>query len=252
MLLASAVLMGAGLSALIGCTQLQTHESLLDLIKDRQGTNSTAQPVLPAQQSSAGPRESTTTTVPAYVTDYVIESPDEVIIIAVLKDPKTGTATHIPNQPITGAYRVREDGTVGLGSWGSVPVVGLKVDEVAAAVRKRLVSSPLIAPIANNLTVSVDIAAYGSKKYYVITESLDDTDQVYAFPATGVETVRDAIAGVDGLAERAKQKSVRVARKRSDGGPDEVLPVDWIAITRGVMKTNYQLQSGDRVYVTNK
>ena len=41
-------------------------------------------------------------------------------------------------QPIAGQHLVRPDGTVGLGTWGSVPVAGLTLDEAADAVRRHV------------------------------------------------------------------------------------------------------------------
>ena len=61
--------------------------------------------------------------------------------------------------------------------------------------------------------------------------------------------------GVDGLAEQLPEARLHLTRKSRAlyGGPDQVLPVDWEAITRqGDTKTNYQLQPGDRLYVEPK
>ena len=51
-------------------------------------------------------------------------SQDQLLIEVVVKDPKTGTTDRLPNQPISGAFHVRADGTVGLGAWGCVSVAG--------------------------------------------------------------------------------------------------------------------------------
>jgi len=239
-----------GVSALIGCTQLRTHDSLADLLKDRQGANSAPPPGKPEPESSALPREDDGR-VPA--PPYVVEAPDVLMIEAVVKDPKTGTTAPLPEQPVSGQFVIRSDGTVELGRWGSVPVAGLKLDEASDAVRKHLANHPLAADVADKLAAVVDVAARNSKKYYVVTDAADKTEHVYAFPATWQETVWDAIAGVDGLAATAGQKSIRIVRKKANGGPDEVLPVDWIAITQNnVTTTNYQIRPGDRILVTNK
>ena len=237
----------AGASTLIGCTQLQTHDSLADIIKGRSGTGTSDKS---AQDSNTVPREvSGRNPAPP----YVIEPPDELAIEVTVKDPKTGAAVPLPEQPITGRFLVRADGTVGLGKWGTVKVSGLKLDDASDAVRKHLANSQLTSATERDLAVVVDVAARNSKKYYVLADSPEGSQKVYAFPATWQETVSDAIASVDGLAATAAQKSIRIVRKKANGGPDEVLTVDWIAITQNnVATTNYQIQPGDRVIVANK
>ncbi|QJW96724.1 polysaccharide biosynthesis/export family protein [Frigoriglobus tundricola] len=236
-----------GVSALIGCTQLQTHDSLADLLKDRQGANSTPPPAEP--EPTAAPRELARVPAPP----YAVEPPDVLTIEVTVKDPKTGATAPLPEQPVTGTFLVREDGTVGLGKWGSVRVSGLKLDEASDAVRKHLANAPLASVAERDLSVVVDVVARNSKRYYVITEAADKRQEVYAFPATWQETVVDAVSGVDGLASVAGKQSVRIVRKKTAGGPDEVLPVDWNAVTQnGVMTTNYQILPGDRIFVTSK
>jgi polysaccharide biosynthesis/export protein len=248
-LLVSAAVTFAGASVLIGCTQLQTHDSLADLLKDRQGANAAPPSAKMEPEPPAPPRELGRIPAPP----YVVEAPDVLTIEATVKDPKTGTTAPLPEQPISGTFVIRMDGTVGLGKWGSVSVAGMKLDEASAAVRKHLANSPLAAADADNLAVVVDVVARNSKRYYVITDAPDKTEKVYAFPATWHETVLDAIAGVDGLADAASKKSVRIVRKKVNGGPDEILPVDWFAITQNnVVTTNYQILPGDRIMVTSK
>ena len=48
---------------------------------------------------------------------------------------------------------------------------------------------------------------------------------------------------------KASKRNIWVAR-RAVNGQEQILPVDWKAITqRGQMSTNYQLMPGDRLYV---
>jgi hypothetical protein len=63
--------------------------------------------------------------------------------------------------------------------------------------------------------------------------------------------VLDAIGLVNGLPAVSSKTRIWVARPSpADGGCDQVLPVDWDAITQGgSTATNYQLLPGDRVYV---
>lgn len=146
-------------------------------------------------------------------------------------------------QPIAGEHLVGLDGTINLGSYGNVSVVGMTVNEARAAIEKHL-SQFLSEP-----QVAVDVFAYNSKKYYVITEGGGLGDTVTQFPVTGNDTVLDAIANVQGL-DSVSSKKIWVARPTSDNCKVQVLPVDWRAITaQGATATNYQLMPGDRVFI---
>ncbi len=97
--------------------------------------------------------------------------------------------------------------------------------------------------------VAVNVFAYNSKKYYVITEGGGLGDNAMTFPITGNDTVLDAIANIGGL-DSVSSKKIWVARPTSDNCKVQVLPVDWRAITaQGATSSNYQLMPGDRVFV---
>jgi len=98
--------------------------------------------------------------------------------------------------------------------------------------------------------VSVDVYAYNSKFYYVITDFAGSGEQVVRLPHTGNETVLDSVSLVGGLSA-VSSKKIWVARPApTDCGNDQILPVDWCGITRrGQVKTNYQLMPYDRVYI---
>src|SRR5262249_50111060 len=99
--------------------------------------------------------------------------------------------------------------------------------------------------------LSVDVLAYNSKVYYVITDGGGFGEQVYRLPGTGNETVLDALAQINGLPAVASKKHIWVARPCTAAPCGQmILPVDWKGITQGgVPQTNYQLFPGDRVYV---
>jgi polysaccharide export outer membrane protein len=100
-----------------------------------------------------------------------------------------------------------------------------------------------------DLEVSVDVWAYNSRVYYVITEGGGTGDGVTRFPITGNETVLDAIANVNGLTE-VSSKRIWIARPNPSGDGMQVLPCDWQGITAtGVASSNYQIMPGDRVFV---
>jgi len=147
-------------------------------------------------------------------------------------------------QPVAGEHLVRPDGTVSLGVFGSVFVSGMTLDEVKRAVEVHL-SEHLYEP-----EVSVDVLAYNSKVYYIVTDGGGFGEQVASFPCTGNETVLDAIAEVQGLSQ-ISSKQIWVSRPAPAGTEyAQNLMVDWRGITQdGVTTTNYQIFPGDRIYI---
>ena len=113
-------------------------------------------------------------------------------------------------QQIAGEHLIAPDGTINLGTYGSVYVSGLTVREAKEAIEKHL-TQYLEAPL-----VSVDVYAYNSKVYYVITEGAGFGDNIQRFPITGNETVLDAISQVQGLS-RLSSKNIWIARPAPGG-----------------------------------
>lgn len=148
-------------------------------------------------------------------------------------------------QQVRGQHLVRPDGTIGLGVYGAVKVVGMTIAEVKAAVEEYL-SRDFLRP-----EVSVDVVAFNSKLYYVILEGAAGGPQVFRMPVTGNETVLDAIAQVNGMLPVSNKQEICLARPSPmDAAGDQVYPVDWEGLaTRGRTATNYQLLPGDRVYI---
>jgi len=148
-------------------------------------------------------------------------------------------------QQIRGEHLVRPDGSVGLGSYGSVMVAGKTLEEAKTAIEEHL-SRFLVKP-----EVAVDVYAYNSKLYYVIYDGGGYGQQLVRLPVTGNDTVLDAISQVNGLSAVADKHRIWVARPGPACSPcDQILPVYWCAITkRGRVETNYQLMPGDRLYV---
>ena len=146
-------------------------------------------------------------------------------------------------QQIAGEHMVGPDGTVTLGTYGSVQVVGLSIAQAKWAVEAHL-SEFLDAP-----EVSVDVFAYNSKVYYIVTQGAGLGDGVFRFPVTGNETVLDAISQINGL-EQVSSKRIWIARPTREPGNVQVLPVSWDAITaQASTNTNYQIFPGDRVFI---
>jgi polysaccharide export outer membrane protein len=182
------------------------------------------------------------------VTDLTVPEIEDVLrrrLTQFLKDPNVTVSLAQARgvQSVRGEHVVRPDGTISLGLYGSVYVAGMTLPQVKAAVERHL-SQSLLRP-----EVSVDVSAYNSKFYYVITDFAGSGEQVVRLPSTGNETVLDAISLVGGLSA-VSSKRLWIARPAPDGCGDQILPVDWKGITRrGNTRTNYQLLPGDRVFV---
>ena len=148
-------------------------------------------------------------------------------------------------QQIRGEHLVRQDGTVGLGTYGDVSVVGKTLPEARAAIEAQL------SRYLQNPEVTVDVYAYNSKVFYVIYDGGGSGQQIARLPSTGNETVLDAVSQINGLSAVADKRRIWVARPvPACSLDDQILPVDWCAITkRGRTETNYQLFPGDRLYV---
>lgn len=148
-------------------------------------------------------------------------------------------------QQIRGEHLVQPDGKVTLGTYGSVNVTGLTLDQARAAIETHL-SAFLLEP-----EISISIAGFNSRVYYVLFDLDGAGTQVYRLPITGNETVLDAVAELKGLPGGTNRKRIWVARPSlADSGCGHVLPVDWNKIAScASTATNYQLLPGDRVYV---
>lgn len=165
----------------------------------------------------------------------------------ILKNPQVMVTLPDPSakQVVAGQHLVRQDGTVGLGIYGSVRVAGLTLEQAKYAIENHL-SQHMHQP-----QVYVDVLGYNSKKYYIIADGGGAGEQVYQMPSTGNETVLDAIAQIRGLPTVSDPDQIWIARPSTNPNTaDQILPVDWEAIAEGGQTcTNYQIFPGDRLYV---
>lgn len=146
-------------------------------------------------------------------------------------------------QQIAGQHLVGPDGTITLGSYGSVPIVGLTLAQAKLAIEQHLTQH------LEDPEIAIDVFAYNSKVYYIVTEGAGLGDGVTKFPITGNDTVLDAIANINGLTS-VSSKKIWIARPVPYTDQMQILPVDWKGITAsGVAATNYQILPGDRVFV---
>jgi polysaccharide export outer membrane protein len=170
----------------------------------------------------------------------------EAHLLTTLKAPEVSVSLGqtAGQQQIAGEHLVGPDGTINLGTYGSVYVAGLTVAECKLAVEEQL-KNYLESP-----RVSVDVYAFNSKVYYVITEGAGSGDSLIRVPITGKETVLDALAQVNGLS-RLSSKNIWIARPAPGGvNCDQILPVNWYEITKGgATSSNYQVLPGDRIFI---
>jgi polysaccharide export outer membrane protein len=147
-------------------------------------------------------------------------------------------------QTIAGEHLVGPDGTVNLGTYGRVRVVGMTLDQAKAAIENHL-SSRFDRP-----EVAIDVFGYNSKVYYVVIQGAGLGDQIFQLPVKGNETVLDALSQVQGLSGSQSTRMWVARPGTNECGGDQILPVDWPGITqRGDIATNYQLLPGDRMYI---
>jgi len=170
---------------------------------------------------------------------YVIEPPDILQVDVLGKNLSAA-------QPGSNQHLVGPDGRINLGSWGTVYVAGMTIEEARVAIEQA------VGAFIESPQVAVDVVAYNSKTYYVIHE-YGGNDTVQQLPITGNDTVLDAIANIGGL-KSPESTQVYVARQPRNGvGAPIILPVEWTKITKGYSaSTNHQLLPGDRVFITPK
>jgi len=146
-------------------------------------------------------------------------------------------------QQIAGQHLVGPDGTVTLGIYGSVRIVGMTLPQAKYCIEQYL------SQFLDEPEISLEVWAFNSKVYYIVTQGAGLGDAVYRFPVTGNETVLDAISQINGL-NRLSSKQIWIARPTDCPGKCQVLPVEWDAITaHATAGTNFQILPGDRVFV---
>ena len=137
------------------------------------------------------------------------------------------------------------DGTIDLGRFGRMIVVGKTIEQVEADIAVILRRQQ---PGAN-ADVNVRLVSPQSAVYYVLGE----VGSPGSFPLIGRETVLDAIVAAGGLGDRASPCNIILSRPTEPNGCRIVLPVCYRQIVQmGDTTTNYQIMPGDRVYVATR
>jgi polysaccharide export outer membrane protein len=147
-------------------------------------------------------------------------------------------------QQIEGQHLVSQDGTISLGTYGTVRVVGMTVEQAKAAIEERL------SQFLEDPKIALDVSVYNSKVYYLILQGAGQGDLITRLPISGNETVLDVLSQIDGLTVN-QSTNIWIARPApAEMECDQILPVDWNGLIEGGMTaTNYQILPGDRIFV---
>ncbi|WP_439621357.1 polysaccharide biosynthesis/export family protein [Gemmata sp.] len=139
---------------------------------------------------------------------------------------------------------VQPDGTIDLGQFGRPVVAGSTLAHIETQIRD-IIRAKQKEPVA----VTVRLLSRPGRVFYVLGE----VNAPGAFPITGRDTVLSAVTQAGGLTRKASEQNIIVSRPTVPDGCRVVLPVCYTNIVQlGDTTTNYQLQSGDRVYVSSK
>ncbi len=185
----------------------------------------------PGQYDPYQPRELNKVSLPA----YIIEPPDELEIAV---RPAT------LDLPVSNVI-VRQDGVVDLGFLGEIYINGLTVPEAELKIAQHAAALASAKKVTEPIQASVRVVSGGrSKQYYVVGAVAAPG----AYPITGNEMVLDAVLKA-GLKRNSLPDKAYLARPHPQGGPEQLLRIDWECILRGETFTNYQLMPGDRVVI---
>lgn len=164
---------------------------------------------------------------------YVVEPGDVILVQPV----KFDSPVRLP-----GDQSVLADGTISLGEHGLIHVAGRTIPDIEA-----LIQSRVEARCKDAGPITVRLISRDSKVFYVLGE----VNAPGAFPATGRETVLDAILNAGGLTDQASTDNVILVRPSLPGECRTVLAVCYNDIVQlGDTSTNYQIRPGDRVFVS--
>lgn len=168
---------------------------------------------------------------------------------------------------------VLADGTIDLGPFGRLVVVGHTLEQVETLIEHQITAQlreqQLVCQTGTESDVasqsdvdSGDAAARDCDSLAINVRLLEPAHQFYvlgevnapgSFPLTGDETVLDAIVGAGGLTSSANPCQILLARPTDPNECRVTLPVCYREIVQmGNTATNYQLQPGDRIFVPSR
>jgi protein involved in polysaccharide export with SLBB domain len=150
---------------------------------------------------------------------------------------------------LPGDQPVMPDGTINLGRYGRIFVAGKTVDDVEMAVRTFVEAQAKNGKDKDVGPITVRVVTRVSKVYYVLGE----VNAPGALVLNGRETVLDGILAAGGLTDRASRRNIILSRATKPDGCRVVLPICYREIVQlGDTSTNYQLLSGDRIFVATR
>lgn len=135
-------------------------------------------------------------------------------------------------------FQVASDGTVDFPYVHRLRVQGLEPQEVARAVRERLIAQRIL----TDPSVIVSVKEYNSKRVTV----LGQVQRPGSFPLTPGMTLVQAISNAGGLNAIANGERVNLTRK--DRGSTTTVVLSFDSITEG-RSPDIPLQAGDQIYV---
>jgi polysaccharide biosynthesis/export protein VpsN len=135
-------------------------------------------------------------------------------------------------------FQVASDGTVDFPYVHRMKVQGLEPQEIARAVRERLIELRILV----NPSIIVSVKEYNSKRVTV----LGQVQKPGSFPLTPGMTLVQAISNAGGLNAIGNGDRVNLTRKSQQSSTTVVLSLD--AITEG-RSPDLPLQAGDQIYV---
>ena len=179
-----------------------------------------------AMTSSPSSSATTTTSPSATVEPEYVIGPDDVLHIAVWKEPD-----------LSATLPVRPDGMISLPLLNDVQASGVTPMQLAASLTEKLkkyISDP---------RVTVVVTQINSKRIYLVGE----VGHTGAIPMLPNMTVLQALSNA-GLSQFANPKKIYVLR--SESGKQQKLPVNYNRLLKGQdMSHNYVLKPGDTIVV---
>jgi protein involved in polysaccharide export with SLBB domain len=166
--------------------------------------------------------------------NYFIEPGDRILIEPVSLESDISSL---------GDQKVQIDGSIDLGKYGRIRVVGMTVEQIEQVVEDQ------IALFGERESINVKLVETNAAEVYVIGE----VGSPAAYPIDGHEHVLDAILRAGGLTSKASPCDIILVRPTEPNSCRVVLPVCYRQITQiGDVTTNYQLQPGDRIVVGSR
>ncbi len=193
-------------------------------------TDQSEQILKQAPKSAMIPRELNRTVMPVHYLE-----PGDVLL---LEPVKLDSEVRLPAD-----QRVLVDGSIDLGKFGRAVVAGMTLEEAENFVGNTIAG-------AGEKDAQFNIRLLESvHRFYVLGE----VNSPGSYPLTGYETVLDGILAAGGLTSDAATCKILLARPTDNCSCRVTLPVCYREITQmGDATTNFQLQPGDRIFVSSR